>query len=92
MVTGKAMKPLSQDQFALLESILKIHSPEMLVGITAPQSTWSAELRNALSEHIGDEIARSGMTASYEINSTGRALEQLIDAIVDMGLNPDGHS
>jgi hypothetical protein len=43
------------------------------------------ELRNALCEHVGDEIARSGMTAAYEINSTGRALQELIDAMVDMG-------
>ena len=79
------MKPLSQKQFALLESVLKTHSPDILAAVTAPQSIWSVEFRNELCEHIGDEIVRSGMTAAYEINSTGRALEDLIDAIVDMG-------
>ena len=78
------MKALSQEQLLLLGTILRAHSPDFLPAIEAPQVEWTAELRNVLCTLVGDELARSGLTAEYDVNVKGRELEQLIDAIVDL--------
>lgn len=77
------MRPLSADEYQLLESVVREHAPALraLLEKIRLRDLLSDDEREALREAIADELGARGIDGEGHINDYGVRLDDLIDRV-----------